>query len=588
LRRFLARLSRVDHLSAELVEILAGDGKDVLDEMRNASAYMRFDGYLGTYLVHHMFMDFLRTKQGMLSDGERHETYKAAAGWCSQNNFKVDALNYYEKIGDYESIADIFYSLSADIPYEIAAYAKGIFGRAPAEAFDGVRYFAAIHIGILARLGHLREFYAQAEYYEKKFLALPEGHKMRGCSLRGIYFMLGTVRAAYAFDGVYDFDVYFGKMFDSMSEEEFVSEPQPDYPRGPWLNMTYSSEKGAPQRYIEAVIRSDEATARFSKGVTLGADLLSRGELLYYQGKVKAAELLVVSAIENATRRMSFETLHGALFYLMKIAVAEGNIGKAEAALRDMENLLGERRYYKRYPYYDISLGWFQYVLRRPETFPEWLTQKFSPCTHPCSIENYGNQIKARYCFLTKNYLPLLYYIKEMKHGSLFLYARAEMLALEACTHYKMKNKGMAWKSLKEAYETAAPNDIQMPFIELGKDMRSFIIAVLRDYSDDGAQCTGIPRAWLESIKYKAASYAKSQSLFINEYKKSNISATELTPREKDVMAYLYKGFSQPEIAGRLDLSVNTIKTITRILYDKLHVNKISDLVRIAAEQKFT
>jgi DNA-binding CsgD family transcriptional regulator len=47
----------------------------------------------------------------------------------------------------------------------------------------------------------------------------------------------------------------------------------------------------------------------------------------------------------------------------------------------------------------------------------------------------------------------------------------------------------------------------------------------------------------------------------------------------------LYHGFSQSEIARKQSLSVNTVKMVTKSIYEKLHVHKISDLIRIAAEQ---
>ncbi|MCL2602924.1 MAG: LuxR C-terminal-related transcriptional regulator [Defluviitaleaceae bacterium] len=587
LKRFLVRLSLIDHLSAELVEILAAEETHVLSELKNVNTYIRFDDSLGTYLIHHLFLHFLNTKHTILTEDDKYKTYKAAADWCSQNNFKIDALNYYEKINDYESIVSMFFFLPLDIPYEIAQFAKGIFDRAPAETFDRVKYFATTHVNIVAMLGNMQEFYALFDYYERRFLSLPEDDEMRSISLCGIYLSMGIMRAACAHDDVYDFDIYFAKMFDNMTEKFYNSSPPLDCPRGPWLNLTYSSKKGEPQKYIEATIRSDETTARYSKGITMGADLLIQGELLFYQGKVKAAEPFVVNAIESAIKRMAFETMHRALFYLLRIAVAEGNTKKAETVLRDTENLLNEKLYFKRYLTYDISLGWFQYILRRPEMFPEWLTEKFSPYAHTSGIQNFGNQIKARYYFLTKNYLPLLSYIREMKNRESFLFGRIEMLAMEACVYYKMKIKNKAWDSFKEAYETAIPNDIQMPFIELGKDMRSLIIAALREHPGDTALSIGIPRPWLESIKHKTISYSKSQSLFINAYQKNDSDVKTLTPREKDVLTYLYNGFSQPEIANKLELSVNTIKMITKILYDKLNVHKISDLIRIAAEQKF-
>jgi LuxR family maltose regulon positive regulatory protein len=586
LKAFLVKLSLIDHLSAELVEILAGEDNTILNELKNANAYIRFDGYFDAYHIHHLFINFLKTKQNQLTEDEKHKTYKTAADWCCQNNFMIDALNYYEKINDYKSIQSIFLLLPLDIPSDVALFAKGIFDRAPAEAFDRVEYFASLHLNAIARLGDVQTYYSLADSYIRKFTALPESDPIRNDALVSLYFSFATMRLSTAYDGNYDFDVYYAKMFDYLTEETFRSLPPVDVPRPPWINMATSSEKGAPQKYIEALIRSDKITARFSGGITAGADLLAQGELLFYQGKTKAAKPFITNAAENATKRMSYETLHRALFYLLRIAVAEGNSNNAETVLRDLESLLDEKLYHRRYSSYDISLGWFQYILRRPEMFPEWLTEKFSPYVHASSAENFGNQIKARYHFLTRNFLPLLSYIKEMKNRESFLYGRIEMLTLEANVFYKMKDKDQAWKSLKHAYDTAAPNDIQIPFIELGKDMRSFIIATLRE--NPGASCIGIPRTWLESIKHKTISYSKSQSLFINEHQKNDNRVKTLTPREKEVLLYLYNGFSQPEIANKLELSVNTIKMITKILYDKLHVHKISDLVRIAAEQKFT
>jgi len=331
------------------------------------------------------------------------------------------------------------------------------------------------------------------------------------------------------------------------------------------------------------MIRSEEAGARFTNGITQGTDLLMQGELLFYQGKTQAAEPLVIRAIENAKIRMSYETLHRSLFYLMRIAIAEGNMEKAKAALRDMEELLGEKKYFQRFSSYDIAFGWFQYILRQPDMFPRWLTENFSPYVHASTTENFGNQVKARYCYLTRNYPHLLAYIRELKQRESFLLGRIEMFAIEACVHYQMKNKSLAWKAFREAYETAAPNDILMPFIELGKDMRTLTATALRE--DDLGMSTGIPRSWLESVRNKATSYAKNQSKFITKYNLHNSNGKVLSAREHDILNDLYHGFSQSEIAGKRSLSINTVKMITKSLYDKLHVHKISDLIRIAAEQ---
>lgn len=54
----------------------------------------------------------------------------------------------------------------------------------------------------------------------------------------------------------------------------------------------------------------------------------------------------------------------------------------------------------------------------------------------------------------------------------------------------------------------------------------------------------------------------------------------ELSLRENDVLRLLAKGKSYATIAEDLSLSVNTIKTHTRNIYEKLHINKKEDLMK--------
>jgi DNA-binding NarL/FixJ family response regulator len=53
----------------------------------------------------------------------------------------------------------------------------------------------------------------------------------------------------------------------------------------------------------------------------------------------------------------------------------------------------------------------------------------------------------------------------------------------------------------------------------------------------------------------------------------------ELTDRENEVVKLLAKGKSYATIADELSLSVNTIKTHTRNIYEKLHVSKKEELI---------
>jgi DNA-binding NarL/FixJ family response regulator len=121
-----------------------------------------------------------------------------------------------------------------------------------------------------------------------------------------------------------------------------------------------------------------------------------------------------------------------------------------------------------------------------------------------------------------------------------------------------------------------------MPFIELGKDMRTLTSAALK--ADKGK----IPKAWLETIHSKSASYAKQQGYVIAEYRLANRIADSIviTPREAEILTDLSHGLSRTEIATNRGLSLNTVKMVINNIYIKLGAENQADLIRIAMERK--
>ena len=247
-----------------------------------------------------------------------------------------------------------------------------------------------------------------------------------------------------------------------------------------------------------------------------------------------------------------------------------------------MQEALDKKEYFAKFTNYDVARGWYYYILRQPEMIPDWLKSAFAPYGHANFIENFGNQVKARHLYITRNYHPLLTYIEEMKQRESILYGRVEMLAIEACVHYQMKNKKKALSTLRKAYKTASPNDIIMPFIELGKDMRTLTLTGMRDMDHK------IPQEWLKTINLKSALYAKHQSIMISDYENENeINGTKaLSYRETEILRDLCKGLSRPEIADKQGLSVSTVKMNVNHIFEKLKAHTMADVIRIASEQK--
>lgn len=65
-----------------------------------------------------------------------------------------------------------------------------------------------------------------------------------------------------------------------------------------------------------------------------------------------------------------------------------------------------------------------------------------------------------------------------------------------------------------------------------------------------------------------------------------NNQEISLTPREKEVLGYLVKGYSHKMAASACGLSIHTINTHIKKIYEKLQVNSVAEAVVKALNQK--
>ncbi|MCL2809476.1 MAG: LuxR C-terminal-related transcriptional regulator [Treponema sp.] len=582
LQNFLIRLSLIDHLSIELILLLAGNDKDLVDELEKQNAYVRCDSFINAYLIHPLFLEFLKTKQFLISNEEKNDTYLIAAQWCNKNGFFIDALTYYEKIGDYKSIVLMLIKLPPRIPYDIACYAAEIFDRTALEVFDSLYLLASKHLSAYMSQGLWKKTIELADYYEDKYLKLPIDNPFRKDTLATLYYCKALTSISLCLtEDVYDFDQYFKKLdqcYPNPIDPGILVKPCP----GPWICAVGSSRKGALDDFYEAYKRSSVYLSRCFGGYETGEVDLAIGEIKFYQGDLLAAESFISRGLYCSRENKQPEVKHRALFYIMRIAGLQGNFSKLEQALKDIKENIYDIEYSNRFIDYDISLSWYFFLLGLPEKIPDWLKENISPYSYAGFTENYANQMKARYCYATRNYPPLLSYIHDMKQRESYLFGRIEMLVRESCIYYKLKEKEKALQTFEEAYNNAQPNGIIMPFVEMGKDMRTLTSFILKNPENK------IPVSWLEDINLKSASYAKRITHIVTRYKQANRLTDDIiiSTRESEVLTDLSHGLTRSEIAVSRNLSINTVKMLINNIYIKLGAENLADAIRIATERK--
>jgi LuxR family maltose regulon positive regulatory protein len=464
-----------------------------------------------------------------------------------------------------------------------------IMERAPAEIYDRIATAQIIRTGLYLTL----EMYDKSREELAKVIGRLEAQPPSPSvyrTLTGCYNNLGFIgmnTCSYTRD--YDYVHYFEKARQYYELNKFkIRPPISVIPLSSHLCRVNSEEKGEIEKYIAAISAAIPYTSVTFGGCALGMDDLCRGELAFFRGDVSGAEQFVLRAISSARQGNQYAIENRALFYLLRIYLALGNYEAVQDALKQMDGQLDKQYYPTRFTDYDIVSGWYYAHIGQTDRLASWLKDEFEENDFNSIVYGLEILVKAKYHFAEKRYPAVLAVLETWETRNSpwsFTLGKIEGKALEAVCRYQLRDKEGAFAALEQACRLAQPNSISMPFTELGKDMRTLAEAALK------AGTTAMPRDWLETVRRSAAGYAKKLFTAAEQYRpaapQEGVSGqgVNLSRRELEVLTGLYQGMTQEEIASVSSLSVNTVKSVIRSIYNKLGAVNKADAVRIAVSK---
>ncbi|MDR2103021.1 MAG: LuxR C-terminal-related transcriptional regulator [Treponema sp.] len=587
-QKYLIKLSLINHLDPEMLRDIAA-GKNLIEQTELTGSFIHFDTYLNVYRIHHLFLEYLSKKQDQLTEEEKREVFAKAGRWCADHNMKMDAINYYEKAADYANIVAIIYTLPMILPNQIARYVLQLLDRAPQEVYDQNPLVYMLRSRILVSLAMFKEAVEELGEIIPQFEALPPSpinHRVLMCCYSNLGF-IKLITSTYTED--LSFSGYFEKAASHGRLSGYVAKPPISVlALGSYICRIQNPEKGGPERYIEAITAMVPHAAAAMGGCAWGMDDLARAELAYFKGDLPGAETFARRALDKARERDQYEIENRALFYLLRIKLALGDDKTIQDILKQLKAQLAQEHYLNRFTYYDIVLGWYYTQIGQTEQLASWLKNNFEASDLNTLAHGLELIVKVKYHLSEKRHPAALAFLENREDtydAGAFLLGKIELLVLEAVCRYQDRDREGALGVLQRAYELARPNALYMPFIELGKAMRALTESARK------TENAGIPPAWLNRVHRLASAYAHKVFVAAEQYRNARKSAskagTALSRRETLILTGLSRGLTREEIALDGGISVNTVKSAIRSIYNKLGAVNRADAIRIASARGF-
>jgi LuxR family maltose regulon positive regulatory protein len=585
LQNFLLKLSLVKHLAPELIAEME-NGQHFLRELLRATSLIRYDYYMHVYRLHHLLLAYLEDRQDLLTEKDRLETYEKAARWCAANGYRLDAFRYYHSAGDYHSIIVLAYTYPLALPLDVAEELLGIFEEASEEVLDSDPSGRVLHTRLILLVGRLDEAVEQVQ----KNIALLEKRPLNaanGRTLMGLHNNLGFMKMLrFSHTG----DCSFYRHFENaLSYFEASGDPPVGgyqmYNVGPYAFQAGRSGADDPKAYIEAVRRSAACTTITMRGCMHGLDILASAEYAFFCGRNGEAENHALRCITAAHEYGQFEIESRALFILIRVYLQMGRYEMILNALARLEALTEVKSFTYRYLVYEVISGWFYATIGEIDRVESWLKSDHWSPDQNSFISGIDDFAKARYYLAQKNYQTLFSFVnsRATQYGvAHFIVGRVGALAMKSVCYLHFGNREEAFAQLREAYDLSRPLELNMPFIELGSEMRRLAAAALK------ASVSGIPTEWLERIRSQATTYTKRVTFIRSRYQATHgiETSVQLTDRELEILRDLTHGLSRMEISLARGISINTLKSMLRMICDKLGVESLMDAIRFVTAKR--
>ena len=582
LQDLLIKTSLLDIIPSGILKELTVNHPSLMQEMTQISTFIRYDPFSDSYRIHHLFKEFLLERKGRLTENDIRKIHLTAAKWHQKNGHKIEAINHYKECGCHHEIFDIILLFKHHIPKETADLFIELIRQAPDKVIKERPVMQVVMAYYMLNNNRITDSKQELLRIQTEYEALPET-KENSAVLGEAYITLALISILHLDHG---FVSLFQKADRCLPNGSTLINHKFNIAEGLNVCSIKDPSPGELKRHQDALFHAAPYASRVMNRCGHGLEYLNAAESSLYRGELRPAEKYAYEAIYRARQYQQYDIEYMAGFVLVRVFTAKGNYPKTSELLEQMENQLEVIPVSGCTSLYDIIQGWFHVKIGKTSQVAQWI--KYEEETREMLAPVFlGREylIRSDGLLAEEKYYELLAFMEQMDkiyetRGILFAVIQNKIT--KAIIHHYLGNHMESMDMLNNAYELSHPNNLVMQYIEYGNKMRTLIHSARQNKN-----CR-IPKEWLDKIYTRSSTYAKQLSRIISAYNTAhsleNENQPKLSKRESEVLTYLYHGMTRDEIAADCNLSVRTISSILKNVYDKLGAFNATDAVRIAKD----
>ncbi len=570
LRLFLLKTSIVDEFTLRLAEHLSqmSDAQHILDSLCSDNIFISRQNDI--YRYHHMFLDFLRTEAGKDSAAVSNDLYQAAAEYYLEEGMYFNALRFYVKTDDRKGTATALYHFWNGTGKSAAELSRISFiNELPADFLERNPYLYISCAWYALFFSNARNFFS---HLDKLYEHIEEIISKYGMFVESMLFLF-TIDPRYTFTKQLSrLPAGGGVPVDERSVPKSQCQYFPTFHRThrDYSHYALDMEKNFAEFRLVFFMMLGNYYNIIESGVRAG---------ILYENNLLKESLSLVSP-DPATDSDE-------LVFLSKVHTASClfAMGKEEEAARcrdDINRFLEAKNLLYLHPVYSAYEAKIKLLNGDKAAATAWLENYFVNDKQDLELHKIYLYFTTARAYIVlgeyKKAQSLCERIKALSCDFGRLLDSIEASVLLIILTWITGKKQDAVLLLRSELAEAEPYHFVRVFADEGKSILPIISRLVKKSGDDDAEAPGYK--YVHEIYQAAYSLSKRYKGIVSVPGKS----IKLSRQQKYILELLAKGYKNAEIVEMTGLSINTIRSHTKVAYQKLEVNSVYDAVLRARE----